>query len=137
MGYMPQVAGIRNYVERALSKVRRPNQGTASEADEIIEAGDFRLDVITRRATLRGEELDLTADEFDLLLFLISHPKRFVTANTKLATNWNRNRVRQTGFLNLLLSLRKKLESRDSAHSYIRTEPLVFYRFDTDPTSNQ
>ncbi|MGA2989759.1 MAG: winged helix-turn-helix domain-containing protein [Candidatus Korobacteraceae bacterium] len=136
MGHMPQASGIKDYIERALNKVRGPNQGSASDADEIIEVGDFRLDVTTRKARLRGEELELTWAEFDLLLFLISHPKHLVTPNTRLATNWTRNRARQTDFLNVLLSLRKKLESRDSGHCYIRTEPWVFYRFEAAPSAN-
>lgn len=110
--------------------VTQMNNGDANDGAEVIEAGDFRINVTARQAKLRGCELDLTSAEFDLLVFLIDHPKQLITPRTRLATNWSNVTVRQTEFLGTLMSLRKKLESSDSAHCYIRTEPLLFYRFD-------
>jgi DNA-binding response OmpR family regulator len=134
---MPQAIRIKGYAERALKEASGPNQGNAGDGDETVEVGDFSLNISTRRVRLRGEELDLTAAEFDLLLFLVNHPKHIITPKTRLATSWNRNGARQTDFLQALLSLRKKLESRDSSHCYIRTEPWVFYLFDATASWRQ
>jgi two-component system KDP operon response regulator KdpE len=97
---------------------------------EIIEVGDFRLEVAERVVTLRGEELSLTAEEFDVLLYLIGHPQRCVTPRTVLATSWTRDGLHQTEFLKALLSLRKKLDTVVAGNQYLRTEPWVIYRFD-------
>jgi DNA-binding response OmpR family regulator len=97
--------------------------------DDVIEAGDFRLDVGRRKASLRERELQLTTAEFDLLVFLVTHPKKLVTPHTVLATNWGQG-VRQTDFYRVLLSLRKKLESEGSSQHYLQTEPWIFYCFD-------
>jgi len=100
-------------------------------AADVIEAGDFLIDVPARRATLRGRELDLTSAEFEVLVFLAGHPKSFVTPHTMLATNWTSGQVRQAEFLRALMSLTKKLDSAAGASQhYIRTEPWIFYRFD-------
>ena len=99
-----------------------------------IESGDFRIDLAERTASLCGQPLQLTSQEFDVLVFLASHPQRVVTPRTMLATSWSGNRLRQTEFLKVLLSLRKKLEAVGPDRHYLRTEPWVLYRF--DPTSS-
>lgn len=99
-----------------------------------IESGDFKIDLAGRTVTLHGEGLMLTSEEFDVLVFLVGHPRRLVTPNTMLATSWAANGPRQTGFLNALLSLRKKLDAAGQGKHYLRTEPWVMYRF--DPTSS-
>jgi two-component system KDP operon response regulator KdpE len=124
------VAGV-DRVKRVLSRVRnRVHPRTRARDVETITAGDFRIDLENRTATLRGLPLQLTGEEFDLLVFLIDHPRKLVTQQTRLATNWFGHGLRETEFLRVLLSLRKKLDSEGSSQHYIRTEPWVLYRFD-------
>jgi DNA-binding response OmpR family regulator len=94
---------------------------------------DFRIDTRSHTATLRGESLELTGEEFDVLVFLTSNPQRVVTPQTNLATHWTGTRIQQTNFLKGLLSLRKKLEMAAAGQQYLRTEPWVIYRFDPVP----
>ena len=44
-------------------------------AGGMIESGDFRIELARRTVTLRGRELPLTSEEFDVLVFLAGHPK--------------------------------------------------------------
>ena len=104
---------------------------------EIIEAGDFHLDLDSRRVTLRDHEVELTSEEFDLLVFLVGHPKRVVTPRTRLRSRWGEHQVRQADFLHSLLNLRSKLGVADDGTHYIRTEPWVFYRFDPGATRGE
>lgn len=97
---------------------------------ELIEAGDFRIDLRAHRVFLRGREIDLTAAEFDLLLFLNAHRKKIITSRTLLTTRYGENQVRRTEFLRALIELQKKLEPSGSATHYIRTEPWILYRFE-------
>jgi DNA-binding response OmpR family regulator len=95
-----------------------------------IEAGDFSIDLATRSVMVRGQELQLTSAEFEMLVFLTGHHKSVVTPNTMLATNWSGREVRQAEFVRVLISLRKKLDSvTGSTPSYIRTESWIFYNF--------
>lgn len=100
----------------------------------IIESGDFKIDLATRKVTLRGEDLSLTSEEFDVLVFLAGHPQRLVTPHTMLATSLSANGFRQTKFLRVLMSLRKKLDAAGHGKHYLQTEPWIIYRF--DPTSS-
>ncbi len=97
---------------------------------ETIESGDFRIDLEERTATVRGQRLELTPEEFEVLVFLARHPHRLVTPRTMLATNWTAKPPRQTEFLKVLLSLRQKLDAAGGGIHYLRTEPWVLYRFD-------
>lgn len=97
---------------------------------EVLEVGDFRIDTRRHRAMLRGEPLELTGEEFDVLVFLTTNPQRVVTPQTTLATHWTGARTHQTQFLRVLLSLRRKLEAAATGQQYLRTEPWIIYRFD-------
>ena len=100
----------------------------------IIESGDFSINLIGRTVTLRGVPLDLSAEEFDVLVFLAGHPRNLITPRTMLATSWPSHRIRQTGFLRALISLRGKLNALAApGNHYLRTEPWVAYRFDPAP----
>ena len=97
---------------------------------QVIESGDFKMDLCRRVATLREQELQLTSEEFDVLVFLASHPQRLITPRTMLNTNWSGDRLHHTNVLRVLLSLRAKLEAAGSGKHYLRTEPWLLYRFD-------
>ena len=46
---------------------------------EVVKAGDVTIDIPKRRVTVRGNEVELTATEFDLLLTMARHPGRIYT----------------------------------------------------------
>ena len=120
---------VKEYCGKLRDTVERLNKAATSIPDTTVEAGDFQVNVTDRKVHLRGKDLQLTSAEFDLLLFLINHPRRIVSPQTRLATCWSPTAVRQADFLATLASLRKRLEAVDASHCYIRTEPWVFYRF--------
>ena len=114
-----------------------PDQGAVKKkvsATGVIRFGEFTIDIDERIVTLCGEELLLTSEEFDVLVFLTDHPQRLVTPRTMLATPGTANGVRKTEFLRALISLRKKLDAAGPGKHYLRTEPWIIYRF--DPTSS-
>jgi two-component system KDP operon response regulator KdpE len=99
-----------------------------------IRFGDFKINLDERNVTLRDQELRLTAEEFDVLVFLASHPRSLVTPQTLLETRSAANRLGRTNFLTTLISLRKKLDAAGHGKHYLQTEPWVIYRF--DPTAS-
>ncbi len=121
----------------AKKKNKIAERETAGQSDSLtgmIESGDFKIDLAARTVTLRGEDLSLTVEEFDVLVFLAGHSQRVVTPHTMLATSWTANGLRQTEFLRVLMALRKKLDVAGHGKHYLKTEPWVIYRF--DPTSS-
>jgi two-component system KDP operon response regulator KdpE len=109
---------------------------TAKESTSVtrIRFGDFTIDLDERIVTLRDHELRLTSEEFDVLVFLASHPRSLVTPQTMLARSSTANQLGQTKFLTTLISLRKKLDAAGNGKHYLQTEPWVIYRF--DPTAS-
>lgn len=66
----------------AKSTDRALERDTAEESLSVtgmIESGDFKIDLAGRMVTLGGQELRLTSEEFDVLVFLASHPQSLVT----------------------------------------------------------
>lgn len=114
---------------------RTASQENARESDTgragaMLEIGDFRIDTRGHKVTLRGQPLELTGEEFDVLVFLTTNPQRVVTPQTTLATHWPGARTQQTQFLRVLLSLRKKLANARTGQQYLRTESFLIYRFE-------
>jgi two-component system KDP operon response regulator KdpE len=122
---------LREVLRRASGKTDQPTPW-ANTTSAAIESGDFRIDLARRSVTLRDDELELTSEEFDVLVFLARHPQSVITPHTMLTTSWAAHRVRQTEFLRVLNSLRAKLDSAAGPNKhYLRTEPWVIYRFDS------
>lgn len=118
--------------ERSLGRERTEN---ADSSSNVIETGDFRIDLVDRSASLRDQQLELTSEEFDVLVYLAGHPQRLVTSQTMLATRWSATRMKQTEFLRVLLSLRNKLDAVGPDQHYLRTERWVVYKFNPASTT--
>ena len=119
------------FLKRSKSTPSDHNLRKSESSTGMLEAGDFLIDLDRRVGKLCGKDLFLTAEEFEVLVYLTRHPQHVVTQRTVLATCWTSTRPRQTDFLRVLLSLRKKLDAvADSGRHYLRTEPLLIYRFD-------
>jgi len=111
------------------AQARRALEAYPHSSSDLIEIGDFTIRTAERTAALSGQDLHLTSEEFDALMFLLNRPRCMITPRTVLTTNWP-EQVRQTEFLKVFLSLRKKLEAIAGDKQYLRTEPLIVYRFD-------
>jgi DNA-binding response OmpR family regulator len=125
--------GFSRVVNKTVNRTMEPQSETSQLLlDRMIQSGDFSIDLAGRTATLRGRALQLTSAEFDVLVFLVGHPKSFITPHTVLAKS-DARRTRAEIFWNLL-SLRNKLDAAGGpGKHYLRTEPWIAYRF--DPTS--
>jgi len=96
----------------------------------MLLAVDFSIDLRARHARVRGPELHLTEEEFELLVFLVGHRKNVITPHTRVSTRWSSVQVRQADFLRVLGQLREKLAFVEGSSHYIRTEPWVVCQFD-------
>jgi two-component system KDP operon response regulator KdpE len=114
---------------RVRANLRRVPE-TEPETAEVIEEGDFLIDVGAHTLKIRGKEVRLTPKEFDLLVFLARHPGKVVTHRALLGAVWGGNATEQPEYLRVFVGqLRKKLEPDASSPRYIITEPWVGYRF--------
>ena len=100
------------------------------DSPQIIEVGDFTIDVTNRAVLVQGRDLLLDQAELDLLIFLTANRRKVVTPRTLLITRWAKQRTRQEDFLPILLSFRKKLEEEIPKQHYVRIERWVLCRFE-------
>jgi len=124
--------GIDELLARVRASLRRAATPVANEATlTVIQAGDFHVDVESRKLTVLGREIHLTPKEFDLLTYFIQHPGKVLTHRTLLAAVWGGNYVEQNEYLRVFVgNLRKKIETDPATPRYIITEPWIGYRFD-------
>jgi len=130
--YVSKPFGMDELLARIRAALRRTtSRGAGDAVATVLEAGDFRLDLENRSVAVSGREVHLTPKEYDLLVYLISHPGKVLTHRTLLAAIWGGESVEQTEYLRVFVGqLRKKVEPETAAPRYILTEPWIGYRFD-------
>lgn len=80
------------------------------ETDRLLTIGPLRLDTERREATLDGEQLTLTAQEFALLHALMKSPDAALTREELLRTAWGYQGVGETRTVDVHVQrLRRKL----------------------------
>lgn len=89
---------------------RRPNETMASE----LTAGDIVLDPNTREVSLRGNKVDLTMKEFELLYYLMRHPNQVMGREDIFAHLWDfaDNSLSNTIDVHIK-NLRRKIDDQD------------------------
>ena len=118
-------------IDELLARVRAALRRSGVDADVTsFEAGEFRVDLESRRVHARGQEIRLTPKEFDLFVYMARHPNRVITHRTLLEAVWGEGSQEQPEYLRVFMGqLRKKLEPDPSNPKYLVTEPWVGYRF--------
>lgn len=133
--YVTKPFGMDELLARIRAALRRapdPKQDVAVAS--VFEVGDFRLDLEDRSVAVRGREVHLTPKEYDLMVYLVSHPGKVLTHRTLLAAIWGGESVEQTEYLRVFVGqLRKKIEPEPAIPRYLLTEPWIGYRFDPGP----
>jgi two-component system alkaline phosphatase synthesis response regulator PhoP len=132
--YLTKPFSIREFIARAKAILRRIDaiqKEIGNEKD--ISVSELTIEGSKRRVTLRGERIDLTPKEFDLLLFLASHPGKTYTREQLLNLLWG---YQYDGYEHTVNShinrLRSKIEPDISNPKYILTSWGVGYRFNEE-----
>jgi two-component system, OmpR family, KDP operon response regulator KdpE len=115
---------------RQVEKFEERMPSLTNSDERVLTTGDFRIDLGSHRVLVRGQELRLDEEEFEMLVFLAGHHTNIITPQTRLTTRWGREHIRQSDFLRVLANLQRKLESIPGGTRYIRTEPWMVCRFD-------
>jgi len=92
--------------------------------------GDLVIDATERQVFVRGEVVDLTRTEFDLLLYMARRPGRILTTEFIFENVWSYDAEANLESVKWYVwRLRKKVELDSSNPRYIITERGVGYRF--------
>ncbi|HCQ22192.1 MAG: response regulator transcription factor NblR [Aphanizomenon sp.] len=81
------------------------------DATEQLRFGDLVLDIGTRRAIYKSKAIDLTMKEFELLKFLMEHPREVLTRDKILENVWGYNFMGESNIIEVYIRyLRLKIE---------------------------
>jgi DNA-binding response OmpR family regulator len=125
--YVTKPFSPRELAARVRSVLRRSAPPNADR--ERLSFGDVVLEHGTREVRKAGDEVALTAKEFDLLWFLASHPRRVFSRDQLMARVWGYTAALDTGTVTVhVRRLREKIEDVPSAPSHLQTVWGVGYR---------
>ncbi|WP_455721094.1 response regulator transcription factor [Agathobacter sp.] len=96
----------------------------------VIEKGDIKLDCESRRLFINGEEINLTAREFELLEILIKNENKVYSRENLLNIVWGKDYPGDVRTVDVhVRRLREKIESNPSEPKYVHTKWGVGYYY--------
>lgn len=135
-------AGADDYVVKPYSaehleaRLRAVLRRSASDPGQrTITVGEITVDLDAQQVVFQGQSLDLTAREFELLVYLVERPGRMVSKRQLLAEVWRQPYGGADKTVDVHLSwLRRKLGETAAEPRYIHTRRGVGVRL-IDPDS--
>ena len=130
--YVSKPFSPRELVARIKAVLRRANAPLppVGPGSSTLEAGRVQIDVAAHEARRDGELLPLTAREFELLVFLVRHPRRAFRREELLERVWG-SRYGDTSTVTVhVRRLREKVEDTPSEPVHLVTVWGVGYRWE-------
>jgi DNA-binding response OmpR family regulator len=128
--YVTKPFSPREVVLRVQAVLRRSRSTSVQRAATLLRDGDLLVDLSAHEATRADRPLALTAREFDLLAFLLQHPRRAFTREQLLEQVWGWSFGDVSTVTVHVRRLREKVEANPANPRRIVTVPRVGYRLD-------
>ena len=128
--YITKPFNILEVKARIKAIMRRTSRTEKTERERIIEVQDMKIDCESRRVYIKGEEVNLTAKEFDLLELLVHNPNKVYSRENLLKIIWGYEYLGDVRTVDVhIRRLREKIESNPSDPKYVHTKWGVGYYF--------
>ena len=131
--YLPKPFNPRELVARIRAVLRRSksvSEGTGEPVPDVLHVGDIELDPATRTVRQKGNVIELTSVEFNLLQALLREAGRVVTRENLVDTVLSRKFSPFDRSIDMHVSkIRKKLGDADNGTDHIKTVRGVGYIF--------
>ena len=109
--YVTKPFSLEELVARLRGLLRRSGATLVKPGSQLV-VGDLALDEDSHEVTRAGEEIQLTATEFELLRYLMRNPRRVLSKAQILDRVWNYDFGGQANVVELYISyLRKKIDA--------------------------
>ncbi|GAA2617020.1 response regulator transcription factor [Actinomadura fulvescens] len=130
--YVTKPFSPRELALRVKSVLRRARGALAPLKTGVLRDGDLVVDVSAHEAHRGGEELSLTAREFDLLAFLLRHPRQAFGRDQLLQEVWGWSFGDASTVTVHVRRLREKIEDDPTVPRRIVTVWGVGYRYEPE-----
>jgi DNA-binding response OmpR family regulator len=129
--YLTKPFGVRELMARVGAITRRHRRAVPTAADDSsLTRGDLQLDLARREALVRGNAVELTRQEFDLLHQLAARPGVVLSRTALLSHVWSDdNFVTERTVDTVVSRLRRKIERDPQDPELILTAWGVGYKF--------
>ena len=131
--YVTKPFSVRELMARVKAIFRRTDSlksGQSGRGSSPLSVKDLSIDPERRRVTLEGEDIDLTAKEFDLLYHFALHPGIVFTRSQLLDQVWGYGHDGYEHTVNSHINrLRAKIEQDPASPRYVLTVWGVGYKF--------
>ncbi len=125
--YVTKPFGMEELIARVRTALRHRLQEEG--AQPVFRSGELAVDLVRRIVTVKGQEIKLSAKEYDLLKLLVAHAGKVLTHQFLLRELWGRADPDSVQYLRVYVRmLRQKLEENPTQPHYIQTETGVGYR---------
>ncbi len=129
--YIVKPFSPREVVLRVQSVLRRSlATRTPVEGPRVLADADLTVDLVSHSAKAGGRVLELTAREFDLLVFLLGHPRQVFSRAELLERVWGWTFGDQSTVTVHVRRLREKIEVDPATPTRVVTVWGVGYRYD-------
>lgn len=107
---------------------KKPSQGD-TQVKRLIE-GEMVIEMESRRVSIAGAEINLTAKEFNILTLLLTHPNKVYSRDDLLKEIWGSDALGDGRTVDVhVRRLREKIENNPGEPKYIQTKWGVGYYF--------
>ena len=136
--YMTKPFSVRELQARVRAQLRKVHmlsqiRNSSESQDNALHIGDLVIDTKQHTVTLCEKALDLTATEFDLLLYLAKHPNQVFSRSQLLESVWGYHHSGYEHTVNSHINrLRSKIEKNATNPSVVQTVWGVGYKFNPE-----
>ena len=131
--YMTKPFSPRELTARVKAVLRRftsSTQQAEEDSSERMVIGDLVVEPEKFEARLKGQLLEVTPKEFELLVFLVKHQGKVLTRDQLLNAVWNYDFAGDSRIVDVHVShLREKIEEDTKQPRYIKTIRGIGYKF--------
>ena len=129
--YITKPFNIREVKARIKAIMRRTGAKKAAPVKEqVIENGDLKLDLDSRRLFILGREVNLTAREFELLELFVTNQNKVFSREKLLQLVWGADYPGDVRTVDVhVRRLREKIETNPSEPKYVHTKWGVGYYY--------
>lgn len=125
--YITKPFGVRELIARIKVRLRRTS---LNNEEDLIVKGDLIIDLSSFSIKVRGEEVDFTPKEFELIRLLATHPGKVYSRDELLEKIWGYEYPGDTRTVDVhIRHLRQKIEKEPANPEYIETLRGIGYRF--------
>jgi DNA-binding response OmpR family regulator len=129
--YVTKPFSPQELVSRVRAVLRRVQRPQATQGERPLVYGDLLIDPQKRLVEVKGQEVTLTAREFDLLWVLARHPRQVFNRDQLLDQVWGLTEYIDGSTITVhVRRLREKIEADASNPQYVQTVWGVGYKFE-------